>query len=89
MTCEPFCDNCGGRLGHPANGDWTCAKCKGLIAYDRKVEVVENALYRLKERDYADASDVRRIDEFLALPAEFKVDIYDLIRFHAGPEKEA
>jgi tRNA(Ile2) C34 agmatinyltransferase TiaS len=28
MTCEPFCDLCGGNLGHPANGDWTCAKCK-------------------------------------------------------------
>jgi hypothetical protein len=28
MTCEPFCDSCGGNLGHPANGDWTCAKCK-------------------------------------------------------------
>lgn len=28
MTCEPFCDTCGGRLGHPANGDFTCNKCK-------------------------------------------------------------
>jgi transcription initiation factor TFIIIB Brf1 subunit/transcription initiation factor TFIIB len=28
MTCEPYCDECGGNLGHPANGDWTCAKCK-------------------------------------------------------------
>jgi hypothetical protein len=28
MTCEPFCDSCGGNLGHPANGDWTCRKCK-------------------------------------------------------------
>jgi hypothetical protein len=54
--------------------------------YDRKAEAVENALYRLKERDYADASHVRAIDGFLALPAEFKVDLYDLIRFHAGPE---
>jgi hypothetical protein len=27
MTCEPFCDSCGGNLGHPANGDWTCSKC--------------------------------------------------------------
>lgn len=28
MTCAPFCDNCGGNLGHPSNGDFTCAKCK-------------------------------------------------------------
>lgn len=28
MTCPPFCDGCGGNLRHPANGDWTCAKCK-------------------------------------------------------------
>lgn len=28
MTCGPFCDTCGGNLGHPANGDWTCSKCK-------------------------------------------------------------
>lgn len=27
MTCPPFCDTCGGNLGHPANGDWTCEKC--------------------------------------------------------------
>lgn len=58
----------------------------GLAEYDRKVEVIENTLYRLKERDYVDASDIRRIDEFLALPAECKVDFYDLIRYHAGPE---
>lgn len=25
---EPRCDKCDGRLGHPANGDWTCEKCK-------------------------------------------------------------
>lgn len=29
MTCPPFCDKCGGNLGHPANGDFTCAKCIG------------------------------------------------------------
>lgn len=28
MTCGPFCDRCGGNLGHPANGDWLCSKCK-------------------------------------------------------------
>jgi hypothetical protein len=28
MTCEPFCDSCGGNLGHPAHRDWTCDKCK-------------------------------------------------------------
>jgi tRNA(Ile2) C34 agmatinyltransferase TiaS len=28
MTCAPFCDLCGGNLGHPANGDWTCNRCK-------------------------------------------------------------
>lgn len=28
MTCPPFCDTCGGNLGHPANGDFTCADCK-------------------------------------------------------------
>lgn len=28
MTCGPFCDTCGGNLGHPANGGGTCAKCK-------------------------------------------------------------
>jgi hypothetical protein len=59
------------------------------LSYDRKSEIVETALYRLKERDYADSADVRRIDEFLALGAEFKVDLYDLIRFHAGPEEES
>lgn len=31
MTCEPFCDLCGGNLGHPANGDWTCDKCEAFI----------------------------------------------------------
>lgn len=28
MTCPPFCDGCGGNLGHPANGDHTCDRCK-------------------------------------------------------------
>lgn len=28
MTCPPFCDTCGGNLGHASNGDDTCAKCK-------------------------------------------------------------
>lgn len=28
MTCAPFCDGCGGNLGHAANGDWLCKKCK-------------------------------------------------------------
>jgi hypothetical protein len=28
LTCPPFCNTCGGNPGHPANGDWTCAKCK-------------------------------------------------------------
>lgn len=25
---DPRCETCDGRLGHPANGDWTCDKCK-------------------------------------------------------------
>ncbi len=24
---EPTCEKCGGRLGRPANGDWTCRRC--------------------------------------------------------------
>lgn len=27
MTCPPYCDICGGNLGHPTNGDWSCARC--------------------------------------------------------------
>lgn len=52
---------------------------------ERKLEVVELALYRLKERDYATAADVRAIDELLATSPELKADLYDLIRFHEGP----
>lgn len=25
---NPECERCGGNLGHPANGDWLCSKCK-------------------------------------------------------------
>jgi hypothetical protein len=74
------------RPPQPTLADLPTGAAAGLADYDRKAEITENALYRLKERDYAHASDVRRIDDFLALPAEFKVDLYDLIRFHAGPE---
>jgi uncharacterized protein YfkK (UPF0435 family) len=54
---------------------------------DRKCEIVENALYRLKDRDYVNANQVRAIDDFMAgAGAEALADLYDLIRYHAGPE---
>jgi hypothetical protein len=53
---------------------------------DDKIEVVENCLYRLKERDYVTPSQVRLIDDFMAeLGGEALADLYDLIRFHDGP----
>jgi hypothetical protein len=55
--------------------------------FDRKVEVVENALYRLKERDFLMTWEIQAIDNLLACNANCKVDLYDLIRFHEGPEK--
>jgi hypothetical protein len=62
MTCEPFCDLCGGNLGHPANGDWTCSKCKADLELRRtakkritKAEFEQNfpndhRLFRLRTR---------------------------------------
>jgi hypothetical protein len=50
--------------------------------FDRKCEIVENALYRLKERDHVTASEVKALDDLLACPAVVKIDLYDLIRFH-------
>ncbi|MFL6707973.1 MAG: hypothetical protein ACJ8HI_07180 [Massilia sp.] len=62
MTCEPFCDLCGGNLGHPANGDWTCSKCKADLELRRtakkritKAEFEQNfrndhRLFRLRSR---------------------------------------
>jgi ribosomal protein L37AE/L43A len=28
MGANRECEQCGGWLNHPANGDWTCDKCK-------------------------------------------------------------
>jgi hypothetical protein len=43
MTCGPFCERCGGNLGHPANGDWTCDKCKGemMAQAERKERITK------------------------------------------------
>jgi hypothetical protein len=54
---------------------------------ERKLEVVEGVLYRLKERDFATPRDVRAIDDMLAASPAVKVDLYELIRFHEGPEQ--
>lgn len=56
--------------------------------FDRKNEIVENALYRLKERYFLMTWEIQAIDNLLACGANCKVDLYDLIRFHEGPEKE-
>jgi hypothetical protein len=54
---------------------------------DRKSEIVTNALYRLKERDYiTQPYEIKAIDDMLAVNAVALADLYDLIRFHAGPE---
>lgn len=54
---------------------------------DRKCEIMENALYRLKNRDYIKPEQVRAIDDFMVnVGAEALADLYDLVCFHAGPE---
>jgi len=60
-----------------------------------KSEALENALYRLKERDNSlyDPLErqkiVRAIDDLLCLPAAVQADLYDLIRHHDGPAPRA
>lgn len=54
MTCPPFCDRCGGNLGHPSNGDDTCDKCKRLEALRKGP----------KRRIRADQFDSRNPDHF-------------------------
>jgi hypothetical protein len=44
--------------------------------FDRRLRIVEDALYALKESGYANSPDVATIDNFLALPAELKVELY-------------
>src|SRR4051812_48529628 len=49
---------------------------------DIKTEVVENCLYRLKERPGA---NVTAIDDFMAdINGDALADLYDLIRLHDG-----
>jgi hypothetical protein len=55
---------------------------------DEKIEVIESCLYRLKDRDYLTARQVRTIDDFMAEMGPVALaDLYDLIRFHEGPEE--
>lgn len=49
------------------------------IEFDRRVGVIEDALYELKESGYADVTDVRAIDDMLAIKAELKVELYGML----------
>lgn len=49
------------------------------LEFDRRVEVVEDVLYALKNSDYADITDVRAIDDCLAMKAELKVELYGML----------
>lgn len=74
-------------LDDPRGFTWTVARvASDATAYDRKVTHVENALYRLKDEGDVTAEQVRDIDNFLALPADLKVRLYDLVSYAEGPE---
>ena len=62
MTCPPFCQQCGGNLGHPANGDWICRNC-------RKEEKVTHQpkLAELAERCEAATGPDRELDCAIAV----------------------
>lgn len=47
--------------------------------FERRAEVIEDALYALKNSDYANAPDVLAIDNFLALQPELKVELFGLL----------
>lgn len=47
--------------------------------FDRRVELVEDALYELKNSGYAQAPDVSAIDAMLACTAELKVELYGML----------
>lgn len=47
--------------------------------FDRRVGVVEDALYELKNSGYAQAPDVTAIDNMLACTAELKVELYGML----------
>lgn len=53
---------------------------------DEKIEIIENCLYRLKERDHMTARQIRAVDDFMADAGPVALaDLYDLVRFHEGP----
>jgi hypothetical protein len=49
------------------------------LEFDRRVELVEDALYELKNSGYAQAPDVSAIDAMLACTAELKVELYGML----------
>lgn len=52
---------------------------------DDKTEVMENCLYRLKDREFLDDAQVRAIDDFMAsVGALALAHLYDLVRDHEG-----
>lgn len=56
-------------------------------AQERAVEVTENALYRLKEREHMTPEQVRAVDDFMGgVGAVALADLFELIRYHEGPQ---
>lgn len=55
--------------------------------FDRRVTVIEDALYALKNSGYAQAPDVTAIDNMLACTAELKVELYGLLLGWNTPAK--
>jgi hypothetical protein len=50
-----------------------------------KTEVMENCLYRLKDRRGLSSAQISAIDDFMAdVGADALADLYDLVRHHDG-----
>lgn len=49
------------------------------LEFDRRVQLVEDALYALKNSGYAQAPDISAIDAMLACTAELKVELYGML----------